>query len=345
MNSAMAAERMSSGNIRAIEPGMLTCVQDLGRRGAGWMGVAPSGAADWYSARAANRLVGNVDDAALIETTLSGTSFKISRDAVVAVTGADAPLAIGERVCEAWVAHAALAGSMIVVGAARRGVRSYIALDGGVSVPELFGSSSTDVTSGFGGRILQRGDELVLGPVIKNASALIGKRRPALRLPTDATLRVLPGLDERLTPALLANSYTVSARSSRQALMLDGGRSGATAPPDIVSFGVTAGCVQIASDGSPMVLLVEHQTTGGYAVAACVIYADLPVAAQLRAGTRIRFAMVSVEESEAALTERVNGLAGVDGSRNGEPLRDDASLRDDGFAERLMRGFFEGVEG
>jgi biotin-dependent carboxylase-like uncharacterized protein len=339
MNSTADAGRWSSGTLRAIEPGMLTCVQDLGRRGAGWMGVSPGGAADWYSARAANRLVGNDDNAALIETTLSGTSFKISRDAVVAVTGADAPLAIGERVCEAWMAHAAPAGSMVVVGAARRGVRSYVALDGGLVVPELFGSASTDVTSGFGGRILQRGDELLLGPEATNAGALVGKRRPALRLPTDASLRVLPGLDERVTPALLANAYTVSARSSRQALMLDAGRTGAAAPPDIVSFGVTAGCVQIASDGSPMVLLVEHQTTGGYAVAACVIYADLPIAAQLRAGARVRFSAVSVEESEAALADRVNALSGIDGSRNGD------TLRDDGFAERLMHGFFEGVEG
>jgi biotin-dependent carboxylase-like uncharacterized protein len=340
MNAKTDTERLSSGNLRVIEPGMLTCVQDLGRRGAGWMGVSPGGAADWYSARAANRLVGNDDNAALIETTLSGTSFKISRDAVIAVTGADAPLAIGERVCEAWVAHAAPAGSMIVVGAARRGVRSYIALDGGVVVSELFGSASTDVTSGFGGRILQRSDELVLGPAANNVRALAGTRRPALRLPTDASLRVLPGLDDDLTPALLANEYTVSARSSRQALMLDGGRAGSVAaPPDIVSFGVTAGCVQIASDGSPMVLLVEHQTTGGYAVAACVIFADLPIASQLRAGARVRFSMVSVEESEAALAERVNALAGMDRSRNG------GAVPDDGFAERLMHGFFEGIEG
>jgi biotin-dependent carboxylase-like uncharacterized protein len=303
------------------------------------MGVSPGGAADWYSARAANRLAGNDDNAALIETTLSGTSLKISRDAVVAVTGADAPLAIGERLCEPWVAHAAPAGSMIVVGAARRGVRSYIAIDGGVIATELFGSASTDVTSGFGGRILQRGDELDLGPEASIARLLVGKRRSALRLPTDASLRVLPGLDDRLTPALLANSYTVSARSSRQALMLDGGRTGSNvAPPDVVSFGVTAGCVQIASDGSPMVLLVEHQTTGGYAVAACVIHADLPIVAQLRAGARIRFSLVSVEESEAALAEHVNALAGIDGSHNGSPERDD------GFAERLTHGFFEGVE-
>jgi allophanate hydrolase subunit 2 len=159
-------------------------------------------------------------------------------------------------------------------------------------------------------------------------------------LPTDVTLRVLPGLDDRLTPAVLASAYTVSARSSRQALMLDGSRTAAaTAPPDVVSFGVTAGCVQIASDGSPMVLLVEHQTTGGYAIAACVIYADLPIAAQLRAGARVRFSMVSAEESEAALAERSNALAGLDGSRNGDVVLDD------GFAERLMHGFFEGVEG
>jgi UPF0271 protein len=151
---------------------------------------------------------------------------------------------------------------------------------------------------------------------------------------------VLPGLDDRLTPALLANAYTVSARSSRQALMLDGGRTGsAAAPSDVVSFGVTAGCVQIASDGSPMVLLVEHQTTGGYAVAACVIHADLPFVAQLRPGARVRFSMASVDESEAALAERVNALTGIDGV----PSNGDA--RDDGLAGRLTRGFFEGVEG
>ncbi|HEY5094756.1 MAG TPA: biotin-dependent carboxyltransferase family protein [Candidatus Eremiobacteraceae bacterium] len=330
----------SRRTVRAIEAGMLTCVQDLGRRGAGWMGVSPCGAADWYSARAANRLVGNDDGRALIETTLSGTTLKISSDAIVAVSGADAPLAIGERVCEPWVAHAAPAGSLIVVGAARRGLRSYIALDGGLRVPEVFGSSSTDVTSGFGGRILERGDEFELGPDAKRTASLVGRRLPSLRLPTDALLRVLPGLDGRLTPSLLSNTYTVSARSSRQAMMLDGGRDGsAGAPSDIVSFGVTAGCVQIASDGAPMVLLVEHQTTGGYAVAACVIYADLPIVAQLRPGARVRFEMVSVEESEAALAERVSSLSGTGAGPQA------STVRDNGFAERLTQGFFEGVEG
>ena len=340
MKIAPESENISRRTVRVIGPGMLTCVQDLGRRGAGWMGVSPSGAADWYSARAANRLVGNDDDGALIETTLSGVTLKISSDSVVAVSGADAPLAIGERVCEPWVAHAAPAGSLIVVGAARRGVRSYVALDGGLRVPEVFGSSSTDVTSGFGGRILERGDEFELGPGAKRTAALASRRLPSLRLPTDAVLRVLPGVDDRLTPALLSNSYTVSARSSRQAMMLDGGRDGsAGAPADIASFGVTAGCVQIASDGAPMVLLVEHQTTGGYAVAACVIYADLPIVAQLRPGARVRFAMVSVEESEAALAERVGALSGM-------AAETDAHIaRDNGFAERLTRGFFEGVEG
>jgi biotin-dependent carboxylase-like uncharacterized protein len=328
----------SSRTLHVIEPGMLTCVQDLGRRDVGWMGISPCGAADWYSARAANRLVGNEDGAPLIETTLSGTSFKLTGDAVVAVTGADAPLAIGERVCEPWSAHVASAGSLVVVGAARRGVRSYIALNGGVRVAEYFGSASTDVTSGFGGHVLRRSDELVLGAPSSNAVARWSRGVSRLRLPTDAVLRVLPGLDERLTPTLLARTYVVSARSSRQALMLDGDRLG-SAPADAVSFGVTAGCVQIASDGTPMVLMVEHQTTGGYAVAACVIYADLPIAAQLRAGARVRFSMVGVDEAEAALLERVSALSGA------APLTDRAGPSDDGLADRLTRGFFEGVEG
>lgn len=328
----------TSRTLRTIEPGMLSCVQDLGRRGVGWMGISPSGAADWYSARAANRLVGNDDGAPLIETTLSGMSFKLTCSAVVAVTGADAPLAIGERVCEPWSAHAASAESIVVVGAARRGVRSYIALDGGVRVQEYFGSASTDVTSGFGGQVLRRGDEVTLGQPASGAVSRGVRRVSNLRLPTDAVLRVLPGLDDRLTPTLLARTYAVSARSSRQALMLDGDRLG-SAPADAVSFGVTAGCVQIASDGTPMVLMVEHQTTGGYAVAACVIHADLPIAAQLRAGARVRFAMVSIEEAEAALAERMNALSGnTTVADRGEPI-------DDGLADRLTRGFFEGIEG
>ena len=338
MRRAVDEHVTSSRTLHVIEPGMLSSVQDLGRRDAGWMGISPCGAADWYSARAANRLVGNDDDTPLIETTLSGTSFKLTGDAVVAVTGADAPVAVGERVCEPWSAHGATSGSLVVVGAARRGVRSYIAINGGVRVPEYFGSASTDTTSGFGGHVLRRSDELKLGEPASRLAARKGSGASRLRLPTDAVLRVLPGLDDRLTPTLLARTYVVSARSSRQALMLDGDRLG-SAPADAVSFGVTAGCVQIASDGTPMVLLVEHQTTGGYAVAACVIYADLPIAAQLRAGARVRFSMVGVDEAEAALAERVNALSGS------APQTDHVEASDDGLADRLIRGFFEGVEG
>jgi biotin-dependent carboxylase-like uncharacterized protein len=329
--------------LRVIDPGMLASVQDLGRRGVGWMGVSPCGAADWLSARAANRLVGNRDDCALIETTFSGATFELGCGATIAVTGAQAPLAVGHRVVEVGRTHGARAGDRIVIGAARRGLRSYLAVAGGVIVPALFGSASTDVTSGFGGRVLARGDEMALGEGATGAAKRASYSSPIQSSPSPSpshgsVLRVLPGLDERLAAHLFDTTFTVGSRSSRQALMLDGGRAVIGGATGVVSFGVIAGCVQISSDGTPMVLMVEHQTTGGYAVAACVIYADLPVAAQLRPGEPVRFELVGSEQAEQALAERMRALDAISESleRSASPL---ASAE-----ERLAQGFFEGAE-
>jgi biotin-dependent carboxylase-like uncharacterized protein len=317
--------------VRVVDPGVLSTVQDLGRRGAGRLGVSPSGAADWFSGRAANRLVGNPDSAALIETTLSGATFVLNDDAWIAVTGASAPLAIGERVCEQWRALRGRAGNRLVVGAARRGLRSYVAFDGGVIAPALFNSASTDVTSGFGGRIFARGDEFSLGaavaenpdariePIVWNAETVL---RTAWRAAS-------PVVDE-----LFGRSFVVSDRSSRQALALEGEAPLAGMRSDLSSAGVCAGCIQITGDGMPIVLLCEHQTTGGYEVGAVVASADLPLAAQLRPGDRVRFAAIEMEEACRALEERRRAL-------------DAASQRSDGRTAGiavLAAGFFEGAE-
>ena len=317
--------------VRLVDPGVLSTVQDLGRRGAGRLGVSPGGAADWYSGRAANRLVGNADSAALIETTLSGASFALSDDAWIAVTGASAPLAIGERVCEQWRALRGHAGERVVVGAARRGLRSYVAFDGGVIVPELLGSASTDVTSGFGGRIFVRGDEFSLGaPIDINPGARVER----IAWQAETVLRTAwraasPGVD-----SLFGSSFQVTDRSSRQAVSLEGDATLTGMRADQPSAGVCAGCIQVTADGTPIVLLCEHQTTGGYEIAAVVATADLPLAAQLRPGDRVRFAAIDIEEAVRALEKRRRAL---------DAACQPVAGGDDGSA-LLAAGFFEGAE-
>jgi antagonist of KipI len=309
------------------KPGILSTVQDCGRRGVAHFGVSPSGAADWYSARAANLLVANDPCAALVEITLTGASFELRNDALIAVTGAAVPLTIDGQTVAGWHAHAVGAGARLVVGAATRGARSYLAVDGGLEVPLVLGSASTDLGGGFGGldgRALRAGDTLPLGDVAPELR-LEGRGRASTRplayppecIPhwtSATTLRVVPGpfrerLSERAMQALALHSFVISSRSTRQGLQLEGDALELERPMDIVSAGACAGCVQITSAGLPVVLLAAHQTTGGYATVACVTTADLPRAGQLRAGDRVRFEFVTQADAAHALVSMKRLLA------------------------------------
>ena len=310
---------------------MLATVQDLGRRNVGHLGVSPSGAADWFSARAANRLVGNSDAAALIETTLTGATFVLHGDAWLAVTGADSPLHIGGQERAAWRAHRGRDGDRVAIGAAGRGARSYLAVDGGLIVPLVFGSASTDVTAGFGGRILAPGDEIEIGKCAANEQRA---RIAPLARDAEDCLRCSWRSDSAAVDALFANAYTVGARSSRQALVLEGGPAIVGVRSDMPSAGVCAGFVQITGDGTPIVLLCEHQTTGGYEIAAVVALADMPVAAQLRPGQHVSFVAADAQTAALSLEERRTALDAERADANG----------DGGQASLLSGGFFEGVE-
>jgi biotin-dependent carboxylase-like uncharacterized protein len=329
-----------SRRLVVVDGGLLSTVQDLGRRGVGALGVSPSGAVDWYSARAANRLVGNADDCALVETTMTGATFDAAARMSIAVTGAESPLWIGGKRRTSWCSHVVEAGDRFVVGPATAGLRSYVAVDGGIDAARVLGSAATDVGGGFGGARLTAGDSLQLAsgsmPEPLTISEFDRAAIPALRSPF--VLRALAGPDAaRLGSAvveqLLAATFRGSARSSRQGLRLeaatiDGGAS------DAISAGVCAGCVQLPGDGSPIVLLAEHQTTGGYPVALCVISADVPLAAQVRPGDEVRFERVDRAAARAALARAADRLRAI---------RAVASVRLDSDAERLGRGFAEGA--
>ena len=301
---------MSTRSLHVHTPSMLATVQDCGRRGVAHLGVSPSGAADWFSARAANLLVGNDACAAVLEITLTGAVFEARDNIRISLTGASAPSSIDGREAATWRSHDVAAGARIAIGPAERGARSYLAAGGGMDVPLVLGSASTDLGGGFGGfegRALRAGDMLPLLDVASGA-------RPPLAYPLEciphwtpfSTLRILTGPHLGLLPqaareALVAQTFTISSRSTRQGLQLDGERLPLDSPMDVISAGVCAGCVQITSAGVPVVLLAEHQTTGGYATVGCVTTADLPRAGQLRAGDQVRFELVTQTDAAYAL--------------------------------------------
>jgi biotin-dependent carboxylase-like uncharacterized protein len=253
--------------------GPLTTVQDLGRPGLAHLGVPAAGAADADGLRHANALVGNRPGAAGLEVTALGPALLFEVDATVAVLGR---------------ARFVPAGTVLDVGQVRDGLRGYVAVRGGVDAPVVLGSRSTCTLSGLGPPPLRDGDRLAVG---RDVAGEPRQPAPPDRLP--APLRVLLGpREDALTPAgvaaLLTGSWTVSPRSDRTALRLDGPPLPRAGTQELLSEGVVAGSVQVPPDGRPVLFLANHPTTGGYPVVAVVVRADLGRAAQLRPGDVVR---------------------------------------------------------
>jgi len=271
--------------IRVLAPGPLTTVQDLGRHGYAHLGVSASGAADALSLRAANRLVGNHENAPALEMTLAGGAFEFEPPAVVALTGAafEADLAM-------WRAAEVRA---LRVGPSRDGARCYLAVRGGIDVPLVMGSASTHVVTGLGGRPLRKGDTLHVGGAVVSKPCRAAAVPPARGGP----LRVTPGPQAGwFSDALYRHQYLVTEASDRMGLRLKG-------PPleahegHMLTEGVPLGAVQVPPDGQPIILFVEHQTTGGYPKIANLIGADLHAAGQLRPRDIVVFEAVDFERA------------------------------------------------
>jgi len=283
--------RLRAG-LTVVDPGPLTTVQDLGRRGFAHLGVPRSGALDQAAARYANRLVGNADDAAVLETTLGGVTLRVAGTTTVAVTGAPAAVTLDGRPRPFAEPVVLLDGDTLTVGPATSGLRSYVALAGGVDAEPVLGSRSTDTLSGLGPRPLTTGTRLRLG---EPAGAAHGVDVPVvLRYPDVVRVRILPGprLDWFLEDALdqlAATSYTVSTDSNRVGVRLDGPALTRHRQAELPSEGLVLGAIQVPASGRPLVFLNDHPTTGGYPVVGVVAAADLATCAQVRPGNRIRF--------------------------------------------------------
>ncbi|MEX2262218.1 MAG: biotin-dependent carboxyltransferase family protein [Bryobacteraceae bacterium] len=293
-------------NLRVVSPGFQTHVQDLGRFGYTGLGISASGAADTISLRAGNLLVGNPENAPALEMTLVGGAFEFDGDAVVAITGSD----FGASV-PAWRAVNCRAGETLRLGAARSGARCYLCIQGGIDVPQVLGSASTHLSSGIGGfegRALRKGDVLRIGM----NSGPVQRKVPKL-LPDTLSrkaLRVTPGLQAGWFPdaALCGPTWRVTEESSRMGLRLSGPRILPHTPQELLTEGVSVGAIQVPSGGQPIILFVEHQTTGGYPKIANVISADLPVVGQLRPRDEVRFEPVGFDEARRLLLEQEEAI-------------------------------------
>ncbi|HLI83165.1 MAG TPA: biotin-dependent carboxyltransferase family protein [Bryobacteraceae bacterium] len=285
--------------IHVIEPGLESTVQDLGRFGYAQLGVSASGAADALALRAGNLLVGNAENAAALEMTLTGATLVFEGDAVIAVTGsdfgADLPL---------WSAVEMKTGSVARFGATRSGARCYVAVRGGLAVGKVLGSASMHVASGLGGRPLAKGAILPIGnEAIRRARSVRAAQPPA-----EGPLRVTRGPQaDWFGDELYGAPYTVTASWNRMGVRLHG-------PPvpspagHMLTEGVGLGAVQIPPNGQPIILFVEHQTTGGYPKPASVISADLWRVGQLVPRREVRFELVSLEAARELLRRQEEWL-------------------------------------
>ena len=296
--------------IEVLAPGLLTTVQDRGRRGQGAYGISPGGAADSLALRVANLVVGNDEGAAALEITLVGPHLRFEHRAIVALAGARLGATIDGVAVPPGEAIEIAAGAELRWAGGPAGARACLAVAGGIEVPEILGSRSTDLRGRFGGldgRPLKRGDRLVVGATPRGPRAIPPALRDRLFARRD-TLRIVPGadrdrFDEEAARRFADASFAVRDDSDRMALRLAGLPVTSASPIEKVSEGMVAGAIQVPPSGAPIVLGVDHPSTGGYPLLAAVIAADLPSLAQLRPRQGVRFDWIGIDAARQALRE------------------------------------------
>ncbi|HWB84841.1 MAG TPA: biotin-dependent carboxyltransferase family protein [Bryobacteraceae bacterium] len=286
--------------IHVVSPGFQTTVQDLGRFGYAHLGVSASGAADALALRAGNLLVGNTESVPALEMTLAGGVFTFESSTVIALTGSDFDSGL-----PLWTAIEMPAGATLRCGGTRSGARCYLCVRGGIRATRILGSASTHLLTGLGGGalkagfVLEIGDDAVRPP--RRAAALPGFAR-------GGPLRVTPGPQaDWFSGELYRAAYSVAEESNRMGLRL----RGPTVPSPsghMLTEGVSLGAVQIPPGGLPIILFVEHQTTGGYPKIANVISADFWRLGQLRPRDPVQFECVTIDCALDLLREQERWL-------------------------------------
>jgi antagonist of KipI len=322
-------------SITVIRSGLLATIQDLGRYGYQRYGVVPNGAMDTGAARVANFLVGNAGDEAVLEVTLAGARLLIEQDMLLAICGAEMKVTVSGERLPLWRPALVNAGTTIHFEACQSGCRSYLAVAGGLNVPKIMGSRSTYLRAaigGFMGREVKAGDKLSAGPAsplsMRMLQNLVKKRISSVTVPSwhashfavadelaEPMIRAMPGTDyERFQAssqaALFSETFRIAPQSDRMGYRLNGTEKlMLEAPIEAISEAVANGTVQVPSDGNPIVLLADRQTTGGYPRIAQVATVDLPVFAHLKPGDRFRFEAITQLQAERLYLDSERDMA------------------------------------
>jgi len=342
---------MTAG-LKVLAPGLHTTVQDLGRPGYQAIGVPVSGALDGVSLRLANALVGNAPGTPALEVLLSGPTFEVAADTVrMALSGTGASLAIGAEKArvEARESVTVPRGEIVEIVVGRQSASCYFAVEGGIAVPMVLGSASTYVRAAFGGldgRALQSGDVVPLAVARASKRAELRLSAP-MRETGDQPIRVVLGPQQEYFTAeavaiLLDAEFRISPSADRMGMRLDGSLLELHRGWDIVSDAIVTGAIQVPGSGQPILLLADHQTTGGYPKIATVISADLPVVGRRRPGDALRFVAVTVEAAEELCRAEDRRLAELVASLESVTQRpgiDLGSLYDGNLISGVVSGF------
>lgn len=320
--------------LEILKPGLLTTVQDTGRYGHQKEGIIVSGAMDSFALRVANMLVGNGPHEAALEITLMGPRIRFSQDQLIALTGADLSPTLDGEPLKMWRPLPVKKGSILDFGTSRMGCRAYLAVSGGFAIPEVLGSKATYLRAGLGGfegRALRTGDLIPTHPPTSKGLTLLldATNNAAAHGYTQAhwtpdpqlypayqaspTVRAIKGseyelLSETSKAQIWSERFQVSVNSDRMGYRLQGVSLYLQAQTELISSAVTFGTVQLPPEGQPIVLMADHQTTGGYPRVAQVISADLPILAQVVPGQTIQLQEVSLEEAQQLFIRQEQNL-------------------------------------
>ncbi|SMO52594.1 5-oxoprolinase subunit C family protein [Solitalea koreensis] len=309
-------------SIRIIKPGLLSTIQDLGRLGFRNTGINVNGVMDVFAAKSANLLICNEENEAVIEMHAPGSTLKFEEDALIALAGADFAVTINDIQIDTWRPIWVKKESILRCNGAMVGKRLYLAVHGGFDIKQWLHSSSTNLKAGCGGwqgRALQKEDVL---PFRKSCRFYFQTESSVHVFPWKVseselpfyskhpTIRFIPGHEwEELAPTskslFLNKGFTVKKESDRMGYRLLGPPLERQKSRELLSSAVSFGTVQLLSDGQLIVLMADHQTTGGYPRVAHVISVDLPLLAQLKPGDELRFLPIDLKTAEEALLSQV----------------------------------------
>lgn len=314
-------------SVTVLKPGLLTTLQDRGRNGYGALGIGHAGPMDEVAPRLANALVGNDDDAAVLEITLLGPLLRFDSDATIALTGADFDARIGEIPLDGWRPVHMGEGKVLDLGRARRGARGYLAIAGGFRAARMLGSMAVDVNARIGAP-LRAGDVLPLPALNRRFASLpdAGRNegrqsapwfldsRPWFDSDPARPVRLIRGrhfesLDSSSRATLFDTQFRIATQSNRVGYRLDGARIALVAPLEIISEPLAFGTVQLPPGGQPIALMAEHPVTGGYPHIGQIAAIDLPRLAQRRPGDALRFEEIDIEEAQTRYLRREDELA------------------------------------